>query len=91
MKVEQFKGLNHFHIYSDNVDELQSYKSLVVVIKDKKITLGKDWDYSRTTLRYVYMFLEEYGGINFDGIVDKRKFINQLIEEEKIVYDEEMK
>jgi len=89
-KVEQYVHANQFHLYGDWEDYLQSYDSLVVKISDGRIILGRDWDYSTTTSKHVYMFLEEYTNINFYGVTNKRKYINDLIKEGKIEYDEEM-
>lgn len=95
MKVEQYLALNQFHIYGEKKHFLQSYKSLVVKIegeyKNPTITLGADWDYSRTTLKYVYSFLEDYTYLSFYGVADKRKYVNDLIKEGVIIYDENMK
>lgn len=98
MKVEQYKAINQFHLYDNNNDLLQSYDSLVVSIHTfnedgeniKLIKLGCDWDYSKTTLKYVYMFLEEFGNIYFYGITNKKQYVNKLIKEGIIDYDEEM-
>ena len=100
MKVEQFLHANQFHIYGRNeettkIDILQSYDSKVVEISQNYgclpyIKLGRDWDYSTTTSKHVYAFLEEYGGIYFDNVSNKRAYINKLIEEGKIKYEEEM-
>ena len=105
MKVEQFINKNQFHMYGlverwdkdyyTNLDILQSYNSKVVEIEtdgqQKKITLGIDWDYSTTTSKHVYAFLEEYGNINFYGITNKKAYVNKLIKEGKINYDETMR
>ena len=110
MKVEQFKHANQFHIFGRDdtdtkIDILQSYNSEVVKIEQKRgcepvITLGFDWDYSLTTLRHVYDFLEEYGNVSFDGITNKKQYINELIQNKKyqkgiinitILYDWSMK
>lgn len=91
MKVEQFYNKNQFHLYGEGKDELQSYYSLVVKIeRDGTIILGKDWDYSTTTSKHVYLFLEEYTNINFYGIKNKRNYIRKLIEQDKIIYDKNM-
>jgi len=94
MKVEQFEAKNQFHIYGNGTHELQSYDSLVVKIsgsyKDLKIVLDRDWDYSRTTSKYVYMFLEQYTDINFFGMPNKRDYVRKLIEQGKIIYDDNM-
>ena len=96
MRVEQFYAMNQFHIYDNLYDVLQSYDSTVVKIKKanigyKEIMLGRDWDYSTTTSKYVYMFLEEYGDINFYGITNKRNYVRKLIEDGTIIYNEEMR
>ncbi len=59
--------------------------------QNKKIVLGRDWDYSTTTSKHVYMFLEEYGNINFNGVRNKRAYVNKLISEGAITYNEEMR
>ena len=94
-KVEQFKNKNQFRIYGEGENNLQSYDSLVVNIKldnynKQIITLGRDWDYSNTTRKHVYLFLEEYTNINFFGVNNKRKFVDYLIDNKTIKYDEEM-
>lgn len=71
---------------------LQSYDSLVVKISydGNKIVLGRDWDYSTTTSKHVYMFLEEYANISFWNVSNKRAYINKLIKEGKIQYNDSM-
>ena len=91
MKVEQFVHANQFRLYSEGVNCLQSYDSLVVKIENGVVTLGRDWDYSTTTSKHVYEFLEEYSNIRFYGVKNKRKYVNELIKEGKIIYDEEMR
>ena len=108
MKVEQFLNRNQFHLYDTNIDILQSYNSKVVEITNYNgcyqcITLGRDWDYSTTTSKHVYAFLDEYSKVRIYGVSNKRKYIRDLIEEYKqdknafldkynyaLVYDEEM-
>ena len=96
MRVEQFLNKNQFHIidYNNNIDYLQSYNSLVVKIKienqNTEITLGCDWDYSTTTSKHVYKFLEEFGNISFDDVLNKRAYVKKLIEDGIIKYDNDM-
>ena len=90
MKVEQYKNKNQFHLYGNGENDLQSYDSLVCAINDLEIILGRDWDYSKTTSKHVYLFLEEYGDINFNNVANKRKYIYDLIDSGKIRYDEKM-
>lgn len=85
------------------IDILQSYDSTVIKIitidydnsvgacTDRTITLGVNWNYSNTTSKHVYAFLEEYGNINFNGITNKRAYINKLINDGVIQYDANMR
>jgi len=106
MKVEQFLNRNQFRLYDTNINILQSYDSKVVEIKGHEyqfIILGKDWDYSTTTSKHVYAFLDKYSKVRIYGVTNKRKYINDLLKECKedeerflqehrymISYDEEM-
>lgn len=86
MKVEQFLNRNQFRLYDTNINILQSYNSKVVEITNNPgcmqcIILGKDWNYSTTTSKHVYAFLEKYSNIKFYNITNKRKYINDLLKE----------
>lgn len=60
MRVEQFHAKNQFKIYADDGSIFfQSYNSIIAVKKNGKITLGKNWDYSKTTGKYRNIFLGE--------------------------------
>ena len=91
MKVEQFYNANQFHIYGVGYDALQSYASLVAKVENGVLTLGRHWDYSKTTLKHVYLFLEEYSDVNlYEGKANKRAYIQKLIDNGQINYDENM-
>ena len=98
MKVEQFYNANQFRIYGKGENILQSYNSTVVKIKDHdgslEVILGKDWDYSKTTLKHVYLFLEEYVPYNIVDLSkakgNKRKYIQSLIDNNDIGYNENL-
>lgn len=90
MKVEQFIHANQFHLYGEGKNILQSYDSKVVEIDRNGITLGRDWDYSTTTSKHVYEFLDRFSNIRIYGIVNKRQYIRKLIEDGTIKYDENM-
>lgn len=87
MKVEQFLNRNQFRLYDLGINVLQSYNSKVVEITKYKdgyceiIKLGCDWDYSTTTSKHVYAFLDEYSKVRIYGVTNKRKYINDLIKE----------
>ena len=51
---------NQFKIYTDEGVYFQSYDSVVAFKpnnSEEKIRVGVDWDYSRTTMKYVGQFL----------------------------------
>jgi len=48
---------NHFVINTKSGEYLQSYTSIVARVVGDEVTLGKDWDYSPTTLRHLKHFL----------------------------------
>ena len=100
MKVEQFYNKNQFHLYGEGKHILQSYDSTVVVIEEEKdrgtlrVTLGRDWDYSNTTRKHVYLFLEEYLPYNICDFTkakgNKRDYIQYLIDTNMIGYDKDL-
>lgn len=86
MKVEQFLNRNQFHLYGDYKHVLQSYKSKVVEITNNPgcvqcVQLGRDWNYSTTTSKHVYAFLEEYSNVRIQDKTNKRKYLIDLINE----------
>lgn len=55
---------NQFRIMTDGGEYFQSYDSVVCYVPYHKYgrpIFGKDWDYSVTTLKYLYQFLTEMG------------------------------
>jgi len=64
-RVEQFKHANQFIIHAPGVVALQSYASEVARVDGVGgLSLGGDWDYSPTTRRHVYAFIEEVARIS---------------------------
>lgn len=53
---------NQFVVIDTENDTIffQSYDSMVAKVAPDGLTLGKDWDYSNTTLKWLYVFLREY-------------------------------
>lgn len=37
-----------------------SYKSTIAIFDAGVLTLGADWDYSKTTAKYLHMFIKDY-------------------------------
>lgn len=95
MKVSQFYNKNQFVIEGQSVTTFQSYDSTIAIIDSKDhLTLGRDWDYSNTTRKHLYLFLNDY---SYNATIqealqeaNKRKAIQYLIDEGVITYDENM-
>lgn len=61
MIIENFEGKkNQFVFGEENRVIFQSYKSVVVVIENGEVLFGKNWNYSTTTSKYVYKFLDKF-------------------------------
>lgn len=97
MKVKQFYNKNQFVII-DNENKktyFQSYNSLIAFIDESgNLTLGKDWNYSTTTAKHLYLFIDEfcysYKVEIPEGCKNKRAYIQKLIDDGIINYDENM-
>jgi len=79
MLVKKYYHNNQYIISNEGTVYFQSYKSLIASVSRNKVTLYKDWDYSRTTLRHLYLFLKEYSSI--DNKFLNKKGIEKLIKE----------
>ena len=96
MKVHEMRR-NAYIIENFETEEvtLQSYDSTVAVLDKESgiITLGKHWDYSVTTLKHVYQFLEEYASNLPYSILEsrtKKRSVEKLIKENYVFYDPEL-
>ena len=102
MKVEQLESKNQFVMEDDKKLIFQSYDS-IIAIYDKEndvMTLGKDWDYSTTTSKYLYKFIDIYFYYSYGqyeqlahdlcNANNKRSIIRKAIENGIIEYDEEV-
>ena len=102
-KVQQFYNKNQFVIRANGETTFQSYDSTIAIIeKDGSIVFGKYWDYSKTTLKHLYLFLNDYkncienfiyskifhGG--FDSSKNKRAFLQNLIDKKIIKYSPDL-
>lgn len=74
---------NQFIIKSDKAIYFQSYASLIAKIDKttEQVTLSSYWDYSATTRKYLYQFLDSYGYTGMNG-----KRVQSYIEEGKFKY-----
>ena len=97
MRVEQLENKNQFVIFGDDGEvEFQSYNSRIAKInKNGTLELSIKWDYSKTTLKHLYIFLEKYlYNLNdcieneikniLTGSKNKKKDIQRLIDNEKV-------
>ena len=90
MKVSQFYNKNQFIIVDDDKIVFQSYQSTIAKIEKGILTLYTDWDYSHTTRKHLYWFLDEYSYLltkelkekfsTFIILKNKREFIQNLID-----------
>lgn len=61
--VTQFHNKNQFLITDEHFGyELQSYESKVAFFDRPRdcLVLYKDWNYSKTTMKHVYLFIEQF-------------------------------
>lgn len=97
MKVEQFYNKNQFIINGEEKTLFQSYNSRIAHIdKNGYLTLYKDFDYSKTTQKHLYLFIQDYFCIlnyktrellqDFEYCKNKRAYLQKLIDENKINY-----
>lgn len=103
MKVRQLENKNQFLMEDEKQVIFQSYNSIIAIFnkKTRDLTLGCDWDYSRTTLKHLYIFLRDVIYYNMtpeqrQNIMDAlqsantRKAIQKLIDNKKINYESEL-
>ena len=60
--MEQFEVKNQFILENDEQLIFQSYNSIIAVYdkENDEMTLGNNWDYSTTTSKYLYKFIDTY-------------------------------
>lgn len=90
MYVEQFHNKNQFVIKSKESIVFQSYNSVVATIDQGVLTLGRHWDYSNTTRKHLYLFLDEYCYNVWSKVKNApsiKQAIQKLIDEKQINYD----
>ena len=103
MKVEQFYNKNQFLIRDNGTLYLQSYDSIVAKIDNSGVlSLGADWDYSHTTLKHLYLFLDDFKNAiirnysQYDYITklndkpNKKAFLQKLIDNKIIKVDNKL-
>lgn len=87
--------VNQFDISHDHKNYFQSYDSLIACYDRQSgvLTLGRDWDYSNTTKKYLHQWLDEHF-LNAKFLCFPGKSFGEIISNGikagKIVYDEKM-
>lgn len=79
---------NQFEIrdYQNNVIYFQSYETIIAKIKDGKISVDRQsWDYSRTTSKYLNVFLDDF---NFSEIAEMNHDQKEQYFEENNCFEE---
>ena len=93
MKVSQFYNKNQFIINDEKNRQVifQSYDSTIAIYdrNTQTLKLGEAWDYSKTTLRHLYLFIED---VTFFNLPEKnrKKHIEKLIADGTIKYQEDL-
>ena len=77
--ISDFSGravANQFVVYEPNKVIFQSYNTRICVIEGNNVSLSYNmWDYSRTTLKYLTMFLRQNGWHEIKSKKDVEKMI----------------
>jgi hypothetical protein len=86
---------NQYVIFTEGKVHLQSYSSTIATYNfgKKELTIGKHFDYSRTTLKYLHDWMEIYCGTLLNSLTVKGSFKATLVgamDYGIIKYDEEM-
>lgn len=86
---------NQYVMASGNTFLFQSYESLIAKYDNESgiLTLGRHWDYSVTTMKYLNQFLREYCYHVYRELPDGKSgadSIRKSINSGLIVYDENM-
>ena len=83
MKLKVSSIQNNQYIIEFNTElYFQSYDTLIAKIENNgEITLSDDWNYSRTTSKYLYKFLRTYSSFYW---IKSKKDILKLIKDNEI-------
>lgn len=81
MKIKNIFNItnNQIIIISNNSKIFWSYPSQIAEYKNGVLTLGNDWEYSRTTMKYLYHFIRTYTPFNYENKKEIEKAIKQKI------------
>lgn len=95
MKVRQLENKNQFVLEDEKKLIFQSYESTIAIYnkRNKTIIFGKNWDYSNTTRKHLYIFIDEELPLNENTkelietkyTNNRKKAIQQLINDKKLI------
>ena len=77
---------NQYIISDDNSVIFQSYDTTIAIFSNHVMTIGGFWDYSKSTSKYLYMFLSAMIGGKWN-----RKEVLSAIKDGYIIYNPSMK
>ncbi len=79
MKIEQFYNKNQFVIFEEGKTVFQSYDSTIAEVDDNgNLTLFRDWNYSNTTRKHLYLFIVDYVYKINRHLIDNRQKNKQI-------------
>lgn len=96
LKVKNFYNKNQFVIEEGKRIIFQSYESIIAIYESRSqlLILGRDWDYSRTTTKHLYLFINDYicnkEIEEVNNRTNKREYIQKLIDNGVIKYDKNL-
>lgn len=103
MKVKNLCNKNQFLMDDEKQTIFQSYDSIIAIYnkENHELTFGCDWDYSKTTLKHLYIYLRDV--IYYDMTQEQKqditnalqsantkKALQKLIDNKKINYESEL-
>ena len=82
VRVEQLHNKNQFVIYYNDNERnrhlvaFQSYNTLIAILEGEKLYISwQYWDYSKTTIKHLKLFVNEYTPFTYDN---KQQFLNLI-------------
>lgn len=94
MRIEQFKNKNQFIIFGEGKVIFQSYDSVICIVDENgKIKFGRHWNYSHTTLKHLYLFLQAHYlrlWLEIANSSNKKAAIQKMIDNGELAYDADL-